>query len=286
MLWFALSLATALSVAVRDVSVKFYRDLGAAEAAVLEMAWGLPLFIVGGMLVPVPPLDGTFWAVSAVLLPLNIAAYLLYLRAIKVSPLTLTVPFLSFTPAFIILTGALILGEQVNAAGALGILLVAAGGYVLHFDRGRGLLGPLRAMLREVGSMLMLAVAFLFSFCAVLGKLAMLHSSALFFSYWFFAVFCGVTALGLVLQRRERRGLIRTQSLRGIWLGGLLFVHITCHAQAIIIAPAAYMVAVKRTSVLFSVLLAWLLLKEDSVVQRGLGALLMFTGAVLISFLG
>ena len=36
MLWFALSLATALLVAVRDVSVKFYRDLGAAEAAVLE----------------------------------------------------------------------------------------------------------------------------------------------------------------------------------------------------------------------------------------------------------
>lgn len=286
MLWFVLSLATALSVAVRDVSVKLYRDLGAAEAAVLEMSWSLPLFIAAGLLVPVPRLDGTFWAASAILLPLNLTAYLLYLRAIKVSPLTLTVPYLSFTPAFIIITGALILGERVNAAGAAGIVMIAAGGFILHLDGSRGLLGPLRSIRREKGSLLMLVVAALFSFCAVLGKHAMLHSSALFFSYWFFAAFSGITVLGLVLQQRSRAGLVRAQALRGLWLGALLLVHITCHALAIVLAPAAYMVAVKRTSVLFSVLLAWLFLKEGSLVQRGLGTLLMFTGALLISLLG
>ena len=133
--------------------------------------------------------------------------------------------------------------------------------------------------------MLMLAVAFLFSFCAVLGKLAMLHSSALSSPTGSSpSLRSDRPGFGAAAAGKERAD--PDAITEGDLAGGLLFVHITCHAQAIIIAPAAYMVAVKRTSVLFSVLLAWLLLKEDSVVQRGLGALLMFAGAVLISFLG
>jgi uncharacterized membrane protein len=45
-------------------------------------------------------------------------------------------------------------------------------------------------------------------------------------------------------------------------------------------------VAVKRSSILFSVLLSWLILKEKDIRYRGLGTLLMFAGMLLISLLG
>jgi uncharacterized membrane protein len=46
------------------------------------------------------------------------------------------------------------------------------------------------------------------------------------------------------------------------------------------------MVAVKRSSILFSVLLSWLILRETDIRYRGLGTLLMFVGMLFITVLG
>ena len=57
-------------------------------------------------------------------------------------------------------------------------------------------------------------------------------------------------------------------------------------AWAISISTAVYMVAVKRSSILFSVLLSWFILKEADIRYRGIGTLLMFTGMLFIILLG
>ncbi len=115
MQWFFLSLITAISVAVRDVSVKaLFEDQHPLEIVALELFWSLPLLVAGCLFVPVPHLDSAFWWAFILSIPLNLVAYILYLYAIKLSPLTLSVPFLAFTPVFMILTGAFILGETVN----------------------------------------------------------------------------------------------------------------------------------------------------------------------------
>ena len=118
MLWFFLSLTTALSVAARDVSIKTYKEIDPPEIAVLELAWALPYFLLGSLLVEIPPLDKTFWWSFLISIPINIIAYVLYLYAIKMSPISLSVPFLAFTPVFMILTGFFILAETVNTWGA------------------------------------------------------------------------------------------------------------------------------------------------------------------------
>jgi uncharacterized membrane protein len=46
------------------------------------------------------------------------------------------------------------------------------------------------------------------------------------------------------------------------------------------------MVAVKRSSILFTVLLSWLVLKEASILNRSIGTLLMFSGMLFIILLG
>lgn len=132
----------------------------------------------------------------------------------------------------------------------------------------------------------MLIVSILYAFAAVIGKKAILHSSPLFFSYSFFLVFCLIILVGILIRRGNDWYKILRHSPRGLWLGTLLMVHISFHGLGIAISTAVYMVAVKRSSILFSVILSWLILKETDIRYRGLGTLLMFVGMIFITLLG
>jgi len=287
MIWIFLSLAAAISIAARDISIKTYEDLQPMEIAVLELFWALPALFIGCIIIETPPLDQTFWWTFILSIPINIMAYVLYLHAIKLSPISLSVPFLAFTPVFMILTGFFVLGETINLWGSIGIVLIIMGSYILHFNKEQlNFSSPFFAFIKEKGSWIMLVVAIIFAFAAVIGKKAMLHSSPLFFSYYFFLVFNVLILIGLLVRRKNSLQIILRNSSKGIWLGSLLMIHISFHGLAISISTAVYMVAVKRSSILFSVLLSWYILKEADIRYRGLGTLLMFVGMLFIILFG
>ena len=288
MTWFFLSLVTALCVAVRDTSVKiFCRDLRLQEIAAFELFWSLPFLVIGCLFIEIPVLDQTFWWTFFLSLPINWLAYLLYLYSLKLSPLSLTVPFLAFTPLFILLTGALVLDETVNAWGITGVGLIVGGSYLLNFSNfKKGILEPFKSILREKGSLLMLCVAFIFSFAAVVGKKSMIHSSPLFFTFFFFLTFNITLLFSLFLFKQTSWSSIIQNSKKGLLLGSLLTTHVACHGLAIMLTTAVYMITVKRSSILFSIILSWFILKETNIRSRGLGALLMFCGALLITLFG
>jgi drug/metabolite transporter (DMT)-like permease len=287
MTWFILTLVTAVSIAARDVSIKTYNDLQPMEIAFLELFWAVPALAAGCLFIETPQLDHTFWWAFILSIPINFFAYILYLYAIRISPISLSVPFLAFTPAIMVLTGFFILGERINLWGGAGIGFIVVGGYILHYNKAQsGILAPFAAFAHEKGSWFMLMVAILFAFAAVIGKKAMIHSSPLFFAFFFFLVFNVTVLTGLLVSRKIDWLRIINNSRKGMWLGLLLMIHISFHALAISISTAVYMVAVKRSSILFSVLLSWLILKEPDILYRGIGAVFMFAGMLLITVLG
>ncbi|NPB09863.1 MAG: EamA family transporter [Thermodesulfobacteria bacterium] len=286
MLWLGIAVATAFFTAAGDALVKHYlRPFGTAKMALARVL--APIFFLLPLLLlqPWPPLDRVFWRTVLILLPLETTALLCYMEALRVSPLSLTVPFLAFTPAFMIVTGALILGEHLNTQGILGIFLIVCGSYALHLNTlHQGLLAPFRAILRERGSLLMLLVAFLYAITSVLGKLAVQHSSPFFFACFYFVVH-GVFAVAVlrIFFRVRPLELIRLCP-RGVLLVGLAqSAMVICHMWAISLAPAAYMIAVKRLSVLFGVLMGGLVFREEALASRLLGAVLMLAGVFLIA---
>ena len=122
MLWFFLALTAALSQSGNDaISKRFFSNLTAYEMGLIRMVSAMPYLLAGMFFVPIPHLDETFWICLATGLPLELIAFMCYMRAIKVSPLSLSIPFLAFTPAFVILTGSLILEETLTPYGILGI---------------------------------------------------------------------------------------------------------------------------------------------------------------------
>jgi drug/metabolite transporter (DMT)-like permease len=279
---------TALAVASHDAWVKkFFSDLSTYEMLAYPLIYSLPLLVLTLPFVPLPPLDGIFFSAFLISLPINGIGFFLHLRAIQVSPLSLTLPYLSFTPVFMILTGALVLDEMPNAPGILGICIICAGGYILNLTPGRhSALAPLKAVLREKGSWLMLIVAFVYSLGAVFGKLGIVHSSPLFFAITFF------TALNIVLLALFRvYGKIKfytfaTRRRKGIVAGVLFFAHILLHAVAISLTKAAYMISVKRFSVIIGLIYGGVIFNEKNLVMRTIGTLLMVSGAVVITLWG
>jgi uncharacterized membrane protein len=80
-------------------------------------------------------------------------ANVLYFRALQVSPLSLCIPFLAFTPIFLIPTGFVMLGELPPAAKLLGVVLVVIGSVVLHRRLfALGWMAPFKAIVEEKGA--------------------------------------------------------------------------------------------------------------------------------------
>lgn len=69
---------------------------------------------------------------------LLIGSKIMYQRALLVSPLSLTIPYLSATPAFLLLTAYLFVGESPSLQGIFGVCIVAASGFLLNVNSAPG----------------------------------------------------------------------------------------------------------------------------------------------------
>jgi drug/metabolite transporter (DMT)-like permease len=288
LLWFILAIATALCVATGDaLTKKFFGRFSPYDMAIASSIYSLPFLVVYIFFIPIPQLDTVFWWIACILIPLDTFAFYLYMKAIKLSPLSLSIPFLSFTPVFMILTGFIVLGEVPNSWGIIGIGFVVVGSYLLNVTQVKyGYFAPFRAILKEPGSILMLVVAFIYSFLAVLGKKAIQHSSPLFFGFFYLAALDITTLIFFPFLEKIRWRDILKVPVKGLSVGLMLFLHALFHCLAINMIEAVYMIAVKRMSILFSVVYGWILFKESDISARMLGALFMFAGVVFIILLG
>jgi drug/metabolite transporter (DMT)-like permease len=286
MLWLPLSLLAALTLATTDAMIKrFFSDLSPYEMAMIRLMYTLPWLIGSLFFVHLECPDRTFFIAVASALPFEICALYCYMKAIKVSPLSLTLPFLAFTPAFIILTGRIVLGEKLNPIGIAGIILIVIGSYCLNISRVKGgLFDPVKAIFREPGSRLMLLVSFIYSITAVIGKVGTLHSSPYFFgSTYNIALAIVMTALMPFMQGVTVKRLTRF-SLKGMTIGAIYAVTIFSHFLAISQVEAAYMVSVKRISLLFGILYGAWWFREEKIGERLFGAVIMLAGVFVIGF--
>lgn len=288
MLWVVFALATAWCVATGDaLTKKFFGRYSPLDMAVACSLYSLPFLFLAYPFISVPELSAGFWWLAGIVIPLDTIAFYLHMKAIKLSPLSLCMPFLAFTPVFMLATGFVVLQEIPNGWGLVGVLFVVCGSYILHAGKVKqGCVAPFRAIFKEPGSVLMLTVAILYSLLAVLGKKAIQLSSPMFFGFFFLAGLDIVTLLVFPFLGNIRWKALIKRRAQGLSVGAMLSLHILFHAIGIAMVKAIYMIAVKRSSILFSVLYGWLLFRESDIRNRMLGALLMFVGVACITLLG
>lgn len=216
--------ACALAWSTFDLARKFLLDsidpvplvflLGMLQAP-LFVAWNA---LAGGAWTTA---EGYWWP-AAISVLLNIVSNVLFVAAIKVSPLSLTVPLLSFTPVFTAVLAIPMLGEVPGPFQVAGIVMVVFGALVLHLRPGAGL-GPRemwRAFVRERGSVMMAGVALMWSISPPLDKMAVERSSSAFHGA---VLSAGVgLGLGLYLASRGRLGSVGQARRRPLTVAGAL----------------------------------------------------------------
>ncbi len=301
MSWLLLTLLCAFSVASADAATKAWlQGFSARELTLIRFT------LTGALLSPLlfwlpdlGALPAPFWGWLGVLVPLEIGAMLLYMAAIRDHPLSLTLPYLAFTPVFSMAIAALVLGERVSSTGLVGVLLIVVGAWLLNVEQARRddwrtWLRPLGAIRWEAGSRMMLGVALLYGLTSTLGKVALLYLPSAAFGAFYFAII-GLLAIPLLVlvpiggARLSPRPALRRLARRPgavLAVAALNGVMVVTHFMALRLTEAAYMIAVKRSSLLFGILYGALLFRESNLASRMPGGLLMVSGVCVILLAG
>ena len=137
MLWLPVSLLNAFFQSVSYALGK----RGALKIDVLSATWSQSFFALF-ILIPLvivtysfSPVNSIFWAALLSTSALNTIAYILFIKAIKDSPLSLTLPIVNFTPLFLLITSPIMIGEFPKPLGLVGILTIVIGSYILNLSQ-------------------------------------------------------------------------------------------------------------------------------------------------------
>ncbi len=174
----ALAIICSLSFAALDVLRKLLGERLPTIQIVIGINVGAAGVFMGVLMVTgIKQWDGTFLGVAAIELVAYIAASILYVQAVTLSPLSLTIPYLGFTPVVVTALAYPLLGEVPTLQGLIGIALVVMGAVALNLEESHHLADLLSAPFREPGSWRMLVVAIIWGIMAPLDKIAIAHGS-------------------------------------------------------------------------------------------------------------
>lgn len=285
-MWIFLGLLVALGFSLQDILAKHLtRTYDARLVAWGWFAFALPALWCAFIFDP----HKTWSAYIAALLLADTlllsAATVLYVKALKLSDLSLVVPMLSFTPLFMLVTSRLMLGEAPGGSGSAGVVLIVAGSYMLNSrHRHVGFFEPFRRLVSDKGTRYALITALIYSVGANLDKMAVARSSSV---VWITYLVTGnVIALGVYLKCQKN---FSFAPLRECWrpLGVLGMVYAAAYIlqlMVIMMTLAPYLIAVKRMSVVFSSVFGLWIWREAGFRDRLPGIVVMVLGVFLISF--
>lgn len=285
-MWLALAFFTAFVTSLQDVVAKtLSKRVSPYVTAWAWMFFSVPVFglvLIGQKPVVVGP---GFWpALVGTTVVLTLSSVLMF-KAIGSADLSQSVPLLSLTPLFLLVTSPIIVGEKPHPMGILGVVLIVVGSYRLFLDPSRGgFWAPFRTLLRERGSRYMLIVAFLASIGGNLDKVGVINSSP---AAWGLAVHSAASAtLGMIMLFKipDAGEQICRHWRRLALLGTLLGVMMITQMIAILMTQVPYLIAIKRTSVIMSSLWGFWFFKEKAAGRRLWAVLLMVAGVFVIAF--
>lgn len=209
----------------------------------------------------------------------------LNLEALKREELSYTAPLNAFVPLFTLLIAAVLLNETPPRYGAVGVIAIVLGAYVVNIKSDHVTwFDPLLHLIKNTGARLSLAVAFGYAVNTVLFK--MISNQG----YDSLSILYATTAFGWLLLLYipfTKRGELQTslKSNKVVLFGAALssFAGSFFHILAVAGTYASYAVSVRRTETLISILLGWRYLKETDIRNKLIGSLIMIAGATIMA---
>jgi drug/metabolite transporter (DMT)-like permease len=301
-----LAAATSISNVLADVSrkkvvdrnelvaatfwVRIFAALVFTIALIARLVAGtVPVIRDGGPLFGISALTIAPLAVFLIYLSIDVAligcAQLLLMKALQVSPMSLCIPFMAFTPVFLIGTGYVMIGELPSWIKLAGVGLIVVGSLLMHRRLfAEGWWSPIKAVMREKGSRYILLVALILSITNPIEKRLVTMSDPLTQAFSYCIGLCLLFAVLVWARHADCGAVMRTTPKWAVLAGvmdaaALLLQFFTYSYLAVVIT-----ISIKRAGIVLSVLAGWLIFREREITDKVIAASVML-GGVLILYL-
>ena len=284
MLGFILAFATALSEASKDIFSKYNLRHVDEYTASFSMHLVISVLLAPFILFQkISPLSGRFLLVLAGSTVLQLGVILLYMKAIKISALSVSLPLVTLTPLFMLVTSPILIGQFPSFTGLAGIFLIVAGTYILNLGGNKNKVwAPFTTLGTNKGSRYMLIVAFLWSITANLDKIGVEETSPIFWAFTKdFLIMLYLVPI-MLLKSREPVQQLRGRAWPLFCVGLFRTSSVLCQMFAIQVLLVAYVIAIKRSSALLIILYAFFFLDEKQYFATRLGGVLIIAAGLLL----
>ncbi len=286
MIGFLLAFGTAISEALKDITSKFnlYHIDEYTAAFSLHLVQSIILAPLVLYLGPEEISNRFLYALLAGSL-IQVTVILLYFKAIKRSELSVTVPLITLTPLFMLLTSPLMIGEFPSMMGIVGIVLIVTGTYISNLSQdNKNFFAPFVSLVKNQGSRYMLIVAFLWSITANIDKIGVEETSPVFWA--FTKDFLILLYLFPILVVKSHKPLRQINHRKwGLLLVGFFrSASVLTQMYALQFILVAYVISIKRASSIFIILFAFFYMNEKKNFRnRMIGIIIILAGLFVIA---
>ncbi len=136
MSWLVFAIVAAVSLGITEfLTKKAYSHFDAWTLSWARNLFALPIFFLLLALEGLPDVGNSFWNLLWIAVPLELVIGITFFFAIKLTPLSLVLPFTTFTTIFVILGSYFINGEPLKPIYFLAFILILTGAYLIQEKR-------------------------------------------------------------------------------------------------------------------------------------------------------
>ncbi|MBP0017790.1 MAG: EamA family transporter [Cyanobacteria bacterium SBLK] len=288
MTWLLLAIATAFFESIKDIfSKKSLHDIDSLAVAFFLMFFTTVFLLPVLFVIPIPEIGDRFWVALLASGIINGIAWSLFMKAIQISDLSKAIPLTGLTPAFLLISSPILVGEFPNETGIFGIFLIILGTYILNLGKAaiaRNFFTPFLALSRDRGSKLALCVALIWSLSGNIDKIGLQNSSPLFWITCDSALVSLLLLPFVLLRLKKIKRQLQKNWVSLMAMGLFNALTISCQMIALSLTLIVYVISIKRTSTILSVLWGSLIFREKGLQERLLGTTIMVLGVCAIAF--
>jgi uncharacterized membrane protein len=221
---------------------------------------------------------------------INATAFLCIMIALKNLEISRALPVLAASPMAVALLAFILLGESLSLTEVLGMVLIVLGTYVLELKKNENIIAPFRVFVESKYHRIILIALGLMSLSAILDKLLLTSfklpplTFLVMQNYFFLIIFLLYRFLSGLKNRNEKlfKGVSKNILIIIVLIAIATIGYRWTQIEATKLGPVGLVIAVKRLSVLFAVLIGAKLFKEENYLRKVLATLTIVAGALLI----
>lgn len=287
MIWILFSLSAAFFESLKDSYSK--KSLFKTN----EFTTGIVLHLVSFLLIlpvviftGIPELKSSFWYGSMAFLLITPLWTILYMKALQLSEISKVIPLMALNPIFTATLAFLFDSTPISFYGWMGISFISAGMYVANSNLRllkNDPFHPIKNIVKDRGAVAMLCVALLWSLGAHFSKMRVDGSSPLFSTLT--GGFIGIVTTYIIALYSKKK--IQLQELNQhkkslLPVGIFYFLATILSSFALQSGTATYVFAIKRGSIIGSLITGSLFFGEKISPNKLIGVIGIFIGVVLL----